>query len=778
VPLLEGKIRSGFAMTEPGVASSDATNIEARIERAVGKDGDEYIINGRKWWTSGAPDPRCKILIFMGKTDPDNPSRHNQQSMVLVPMDTPGVKLVRPLTVFGYDHAPHGHGEMLFENVRVPVSNILLGEGRGFEIAQGRLGPGRIHHCMRLIGVAERALELMCKRALNRVAFHKPVADQGVTRERIANARMLIDQARLLTLNAAWKMDTVGNKVAKQEIAMIKVVAPNMACQVIDWAMQVHGGDAGVCDDFPLADAYANSRTLRFADGPDEVHRNAIAKQELGRYLYLEGGREKGEGWCGSGFTLPPSPFPLLPSPFPLPPSLFPIKMSTRHFAHWPKGLPRHMTIPETDLFYNVEVSARRYPAKPFLVFYDTQISYAEFKDEAERIAGWLQAQGVNKGDRVLLYMQNSPQFVLAYYGILRANAVVVPVNPMNMTTELRHYVRDAGARVAIVAQDILPQMQPLLGGGPDQGLQQILVATYSDYLKAPTEIKVPDFVKAPRQSFADAGVTPWCDMLAANARPGPIEVGPDDLCVMPYTSGTTGHPKGCMHTHRTVMHTLMAGYQWFGIQQDAVYLAVLPFFHVTGMQGSMSGPLQSGATVVLLPRWDREAAAQCIARYGVTSWTAIPTMIIDFLMNPNLGNYDLSSITRMSGGGAAMPEAIAQKLLDMGITYVEGYGLSETIAPSHINPPDRGKEAVPRHSDLRRRIHGGRPQRLQGTAVRRSRRNPHPRAAGVQGLLEQPGSHAQCLRRTRRQAAGSAPATWPTSMRTATSSWSTASSA
>jgi fatty-acyl-CoA synthase len=367
--------------------------------------------------------------------------------------------------------------------------------------------------------------------------------------------------------------------------------------------------------------------------------------------------------------------------------------MSERHFAHWPKGLPRTMTVPETDLFYNVEVSARRYPAKPFLVFYDTQISYAEFKDEAERIAGWLQVQGVKKGDRVLLYMQNSPQFVLAYYGILRANAVVVPVNPMNMTTELRHYVRDAGARVAIVAQDIYPQMQPLLGSAAEQGLQQILVATYSDYLKAPTDLKVPDFVKAPRTVLAEPGVTLWSDMLAANVRPGAIEVGPDDLCVMPYTSGTTGHPKGCMHTHRTVMHTLMAGYQWFGIQQDAVYLAVLPFFHVTGMQGSMSGPLQSGATVVLLPRWDREAAAQCIARYGVTSWTAIPTMIIDFLMNPNLDSYDLSSISRMSGGGAAMPEAIAQKLLDMGITYVEGYGLSETIAPSHINPPDRARK-------------------------------------------------------------------------------------
>jgi fatty-acyl-CoA synthase len=368
--------------------------------------------------------------------------------------------------------------------------------------------------------------------------------------------------------------------------------------------------------------------------------------------------------------------------------------MSDRHFAHWPKGLPRNMTVPETDLFYNVEVSARRYPDKPYLVFYDTKITFAEFKDEAERIAGWLQHQGgVKQGDRVLLYMQNSPQFVLAYYGILRANAVVVPVNPMNMTTELRHYVKDSGARVAIVAQDIHPQMKPLLGKAPEQGLDRILVAAYSDYLKAETDLKVPDFVKAPRQDLGEQGITLWSEALAANIRPGPISVGSDDLCVMPYTSGTTGHPKGCMHSHRTAQHTLMAGYQWFGIQQDAVYLAVLPFFHVTGMQGSMSGPLQSGATVVLLPRWDREAAAQCIARYGVTSWTAIPTMIIDFLMNPNLGNYDLSSITRMSGGGAAMPEAIAQKLLDMGITYVEGYGLSETIAPSHINPPDRARK-------------------------------------------------------------------------------------
>lgn len=277
-PLLEGKIRSAFAMTEPDVASSDATNIATRIER----QGDEYVINGRKWWTSGAGDPRCAIYITMGKTDPDAP-RHSQQSMVLVPANTPGLKVVRPLSVFGYDDAPHGHMEVLFENVMVPATNILLGEGRGFEIAQGRLGPGRIHHCMRLIGLAERALELMCKRASSRIAFGKPVAAQTVTQERIAEARCKIDMARLLTLKAAWMMDTVGNKVAKTEIAMIKVVAPSMACEVIDWAMQVHGG-GGISGDFPLASAYANARTLRFADGPDEVHRNSIAKLELGKY--------------------------------------------------------------------------------------------------------------------------------------------------------------------------------------------------------------------------------------------------------------------------------------------------------------------------------------------------------------------------------------------------------------------------------------------------------------------------------------------------------------
>ena len=277
-PLLEGKIRSAFAMTEPDVASSDATNIATSIER----DGDDYVINGRKWWTSGAGDPRCAIYIVMGKTDPEA-ARHSQQSMVLVPANTPGLTVVRPLNVFGYDDAPHGHMEVLFKNVRVPVTNILLGEGRGFEIAQGRLGPGRIHHCMRLIGLAERALELMCKRASSRVAFGKTIASQTVTQERIAEARCKIDMARLLTLKAAWMMDVGGNKFAKNEIAMIKVVAPSMACEVIDWAMQVHGG-GGMSNDFPLAYSYTSARTLRFADGPDEVHRNAIAKLELGKY--------------------------------------------------------------------------------------------------------------------------------------------------------------------------------------------------------------------------------------------------------------------------------------------------------------------------------------------------------------------------------------------------------------------------------------------------------------------------------------------------------------
>jgi len=278
-PLMEGKIRSAFAMTEPAVASSDAINIRSSIKR----DGDHYIINGRKWWTSGAPDKRCKIFIFMGQTDPDNTEKHRRQSMILVPADTPGVKVLRSLHVFGYDDAPHGHGEVTFENARVPASNMLLGEGRGFEIAQGRLGPGSIHHCMRTIGLAERTLESLCQRAMSRTAFGKTIAEQGVTRQWIAESRMEIEQSRLLTLHAAHMMDTVGNKAARREIAMIKVVAPKMAQKLVDRAIQVHGG-GGVSQDFHLAYAYARTRTMRIVDGPDAVHEEAVARLELRKY--------------------------------------------------------------------------------------------------------------------------------------------------------------------------------------------------------------------------------------------------------------------------------------------------------------------------------------------------------------------------------------------------------------------------------------------------------------------------------------------------------------
>lgn len=365
--------------------------------------------------------------------------------------------------------------------------------------------------------------------------------------------------------------------------------------------------------------------------------------------------------------------------------------MSDRHFAFWPRGLPRQLTLPQTNLFYNLEVSAARYPDKPFLIFYDTPISYAEFKDEVERIAGYLQQHcGVGRGDRVLLYMQNSPQFVMAYYAILRANAVVVPVNPMNLVNELRHYVKDTGARTMFAPQDLYPQVEPLLG----QGLRHVVVATYSDYLKNPTDLKVPEFVQAPRQPIAGEGAVAWTEVLAHRCEPGPLSAGPDDLCVMPYTSGTTGSPKGCMHTHRSAMFNAVSSTQWFGSFQDAVALTVLPLFHVTGMQGSMNAPLYGGGTVVLLARWDRDTAAECIRRYRITSAQLISTMVVDLLSSPRVMEYDLSSITRMSGGGAAMPDAIAQKMQSLlGIRYVEGYGMSETMAATHMNPDHHPKK-------------------------------------------------------------------------------------
>ena len=365
--------------------------------------------------------------------------------------------------------------------------------------------------------------------------------------------------------------------------------------------------------------------------------------------------------------------------------------MSDRHFKFWPAHLMHTLAAPATNVFYNAEVSARRYPDKPFLVFYDTAVTFAEFLDESERVAGFLERQcGVRKGDRVLLLMQNSPPFVIGYYGILRANAVVVPLNPMNLTQELLRFAEDSGARTALVSQELYPRVEPLLGKSI---LKSVVVAAYSDYLKEPTTLAVPDFIAAPRLGLAAPNVTPWRDVLASGLRPGPLTAGPDDLCVMPYTSGTTGTPKGCMHTHRTTMHTLVAGMRWFGMQPETTLMAVAPMFHVTGMQGGMNSPLYVGNTLVVLSRWDRSAAAECVQRYRVSSWTAVPTMIQDFFANPDIAKYDLSSIRRLSGGGAAMPAAVAQRLQNMGVTYCEGYGLSETMAATHINPPDRPKK-------------------------------------------------------------------------------------
>ena len=367
--------------------------------------------------------------------------------------------------------------------------------------------------------------------------------------------------------------------------------------------------------------------------------------------------------------------------------------MSDRHLQHWPPGIPRHLPLPAIHLFHNVEAAAREHPDKPYLIFYDTPIRYARFKAETEALAGYLQqACGVKKGDRVLLNMQNSPQFAIAYYAILRADAVVVPINPMNLTQELRHYVDDAQASVALVSQELYPRLRPLLREGRAQagqeGLRHAVVATYSDYLEQPTDLRVPDFVQAAREPLADEGAVAWRDALAAGMAPGPLTAGPDDLAVLPYTSGTTAHPKGCMHTHRSVLYNTVARAVWLQSPPGGVQLAVLPFFHVTGMQNAMNGTLHQGATAVLLPRWDREVALQCIARYKVTGAQMITAMVVDMLGHPDIGRFDLSSLQSIGGGGAAMPAAMAQKPQHMlGMDYIKGYGMSEDMAATHINP-------------------------------------------------------------------------------------------
>ena len=363
--------------------------------------------------------------------------------------------------------------------------------------------------------------------------------------------------------------------------------------------------------------------------------------------------------------------------------------MFTRHYPHWPQGLPKQLEFPRTSVYTNLANAARRHPDRTAIDFYGTRVPYAELDRAALRLAGFLQQRcRVRKGDRVLLDLQNSPQFVIAYFAVLRADAVVVPVNTMNRSEELRHYIEDSGVRVAVVGQDIFTEIQPLVGTGR---LEHVVVAAYSDYLREPTDLPVPALVSAPRQAFP--GVTAWADALAADCRPAEHTAGPEDLAVMPYTSGTTGKPKGCMHTHSNVQATATAYLEWRGGPSEPVVLTALPMFHVTGMQAGMNAPLNAGATLVLLSRWDRDCAALQIQRARVTNWSAITTMLVDFLSNPRLAEYDLSSLRVLGGGGAAMPEALAEKLEQaFGLKYVEGYGLSETMAPTHINPPQRPK--------------------------------------------------------------------------------------
>jgi len=366
--------------------------------------------------------------------------------------------------------------------------------------------------------------------------------------------------------------------------------------------------------------------------------------------------------------------------------------MFTRHHPHWPPGLPKSLSVPRTSLYFNLRVSAKRYPGKTAIHYYGADLGYARLDAEVCALAAFLtQRCGVKKGDRVLLYMQNSPQFVIGYYAILRADAAVVPVNPMNRSEELRHYAEDSGATVVLAGQELWAQVEPLLGGA---GLTHCILGAYSDYIDPATDLPLAEFVRAPRIAPSRADVTLWCDALAAHLSPAEHTAGPEDLAVLPYTSGTTGKPKGCMHPHSTIMCTANGGVAWYSGTSEAVILGVLPMFHVTGMQGNMNTPIILGATVVMMTRWDRDCAAQLIQRQKVTSWTNITAMLIDFLANPKLDQYDLSSLTRVGGGGASMPEAVAQKMEDkFGLPYLEGYGLTETAAPTHVNPVHRPKK-------------------------------------------------------------------------------------
>ena len=361
------------------------------------------------------------------------------------------------------------------------------------------------------------------------------------------------------------------------------------------------------------------------------------------------------------------------------------------HFEFWPARVPRTLPLPETSVFHNLEVSARRYPEKAAIVYYGTEIPYRRLLEEVERLAGYLQRDlGVTKGDRVILYMQNSPQFVVAFYAILRLGAVVVPVNPMLVAGELGHYVEDSGAKVAIVGQELYGRISGLLSSG---GLDTIVVAAYSDYLEAETDLEVPDVVTAAREEIADGGVVPWHEALSGGGAPSPVEVGAGDMALLPYTSGTTGRPKGCVHTHRTLQATLVGIAVYNTMSPAMVALCVLPLFHVTGMQHSMNAPIYAGGTFVLMTRWDRRVAAELVQRYGVTHWTNISTMVVDFLANPRVGDYDLSSFEIVGGGGAPLPAAVGEKLESLtGLRYQEGYGLTETISQTHVNPPDRPK--------------------------------------------------------------------------------------